>query len=119
MRDCTHFFYSKEKYYTLNVFSDFEKIQTKCKKRTLNGNHLQVEQVSICNCIEVSGLGSNTTHDTILYYFENPRCGGGDVIKVDYTDGCSVALVFFEDSSGRDPALKLIHSNIYGVIYHF
>ena len=48
----------------------------------------------------MTGLGPKTTHDTILFYFENPRQSGGEVKKVEYDDGDTVALVFFEEPSG-------------------
>lgn len=42
----------------------------------------------------------NATEDAVLYHFENPKNGGGEVIKVELNikEGC--ALVHFVDPEG-------------------
>lgn len=42
----------------------------------------------------------NTTRDAILYYFDNPKNGGGSVNSVDLNMTEGSALVFFEDPQG-------------------
>ena len=76
------------------------KLKKKCSTRTLNGSHFHIEQVNVCDCIEVSGLHPKTNNDAILYYFENARKGGGDVSKVEYVEGSGKAFVFFDNRSG-------------------
>ncbi|KAK3746699.1 hypothetical protein QZH41_018917, partial [Actinostola sp. cb2023] len=89
---------------------DIEKVQRKCITRALDGSHVKIETVSICDCVEVCGLGPSTTRDTILYYFENPRkSGGGDVKKVEYVDEETKALVFFKDFSVVDSVVARKH----------
>ncbi|KAK3729577.1 hypothetical protein QZH41_017197 [Actinostola sp. cb2023] len=89
---------------------DIEKVQRKCITRALDGSHVKIETVSICDCVEVCGLGPSTTRDTILYYFENARkSGGGDVKKVEYVDEETRALVFFEDFSVVDSVVAREH----------
>jgi hypothetical protein len=83
-----------------------DKVQKKCSTRALDGSHLKIEQVNICDCIEVSGLTPNTTSDTVLYYFENPKKCGGDVKNVELDPGNTRALVFFEDPSGLSVNIK-------------
>lgn len=42
----------------------------------------------------------NTTKDAVLYYFENAKNGGGDVINVELNIKEGWALVHFEDPEG-------------------
>lgn len=42
----------------------------------------------------------NTTKDAVLYYFENAKNGGGDVINVALNIKEGWALVHFEDPEG-------------------
>ncbi|KAK3755409.1 hypothetical protein QZH41_016615 [Actinostola sp. cb2023] len=89
---------------------DIEKVKRKCSTRALDGSHVKIETVSICDCVEVCGLGPSTTRDTIFYYFENARkSGGGDVKKVEYVDEETKALVFFEDFSVVDSVVARKH----------
>lgn len=51
--------------------------------------------------MEVTGLNrANTTKDAVLYYFGNPKNGGGDVSKVQLNVKEGWALVYFEDPQG-------------------
>ena len=42
----------------------------------------------------------NTTEDAVLYYFENPKNGGGAVINVELNIKEGWALVHFENPEG-------------------
>ena len=49
----------------------------------------------------MTGLNrENTTKDAVLYYFENPKNGGGDVVGVELNREEGWALVHFEDPEG-------------------
>ena len=53
-------------------------------KRNLDGNVLALEKVSVCHCVQVTGLNrESTTEDAVRYHFENPKNGGGDVHNVE------------------------------------
>ena len=84
----------------LSLYVDVDKVKKKCSTRALDGSHFHIEQVNVCGCIEVSCLDPRTTYDTILYYFENAKKGGGDVSKIEYVEGSGKAFVFFDDPSG-------------------
>ena len=67
----------------------------------LERKHLQLERVPICSCIQVQGLKSETSDETIELYFENHRkSGGGPVSSVERKDK-DEALVYFEDPSSK------------------
>lgn len=58
--------------------TDYQTVTQKVAKRQLEGNKLSVEQVPVCNCVQVTDLNSeNTTRDAVLYYFDNPKNAGG------------------------------------------
>ena len=62
---------------------------------------LSIEKVPVCLCVQVTGLNrDNTTEDAVLYYFENPKNGGGDVNNVELNIKEGWALVYFEDPLG-------------------
>jgi len=67
----------------------------------LDGNPLALEKVPVCHCVQVTGLNKeNTTKDAVLYYFDNPKNGGGDVRDVEISTNEGWALVYFEDPQG-------------------
>lgn len=81
--------------------TDYETITKKAAKRPLEGNMLAIEKVPVCSCIQVTGLNrENTTEDTVRYYFEHPKNGGGDVSNVELHLKEGWALVYFEDPQG-------------------
>lgn len=60
-----------------------------------------MEQAPVCNCVEVTGLNrANTTKDAVIYYFGNPKNGGGDVSNVKLNVKGGWALVYFENPQG-------------------
>lgn len=70
-------------------------------KRKLDGNVLGLEKVYVCHCVQVTGLNrESTTDDAVLYHFENPKNGGGDVQKIETHITQGWALVYFEDAQG-------------------
>ena len=82
-------------------FADYELIIKKTAKRKLEGNLLTLERVPVCHCVQVTGLNKeNTTKDAVLYYFENPKNGGGNVTDVEIRTDEGWALVCFEDPQG-------------------
>ena len=61
---------------------------------------MAIEKVPVCHCIQVTGLNrENTTKDTVHYYFDNPKNGGG-VTDVDLNVEEGWALVYFADPQG-------------------
>ena len=81
--------------------ADYQTIRQKVAKRQLEGRQLSIEQVPVCNCVQVTCLNrENTTEDAVLYYFENPKNGGGAVINVELNIKEGWALVHFEDPEG-------------------
>ena len=84
------------------IFSiDYEIIAKKIAKRPLDDKFLSIEKVPVCLCVQVTGLNrDNTTKDAVLYYFENPKNGGGDVNNVELNIKEGWALVYFEDPLG-------------------
>lgn len=41
-----------------------------------------------------------TSIEALWQVFENQRCGGGEIDKIDYEEGRETALITFKDSSG-------------------
>ncbi|KAL3865256.1 hypothetical protein ACJMK2_006870, partial [Sinanodonta woodiana] len=66
---------------------------------SIAGVFIKVERVEISNCILVQNLQPSSSHDVILYYFENKRSGGGDVEKVEMKTDERYCLIYFEDPS--------------------
>jgi len=80
---------------------DYQTILQKAVKKPLDGGQLSIEQVPVCNCVKVTGLNrENTTQDAVLYYFENPKNGGGDVTDVELKIKEGWAVVHYEDPEG-------------------
>ena len=86
---------------TTILSADYQTITQKVAKRQLEGRQLSIEQVPVCNCVQVTGLNKeNTTEDAVLYHFQNPKNGGGDVINAELNKKEGWALVHFEDPEG-------------------
>ncbi|KAL3864673.1 hypothetical protein ACJMK2_006335 [Sinanodonta woodiana] len=95
---------------TFDEIIDFQKLEEACKKRALEGNHLQPSKVPVSNCILVLNLKIETTDDTIELYFENEkRSWGGPVEKVEFRRDEEYCLVFFEDHIICDRVLQRKH----------
>ncbi|KAL9972371.1 hypothetical protein ACROYT_G018656 [Oculina patagonica] len=76
----------------------------------MEGKTLSIEQVPVCNCVQVTGLNKgNTTEDAVLYFFDNPKNGGG-VTNVELNIEEGWALVHFEDPKVVTKVLSKIHS---------
>ena len=83
------------------VSLDYDTVKEAVAKRKLEDKILSIEQVQVCNCVQVFGLNRhNTTKDAIFHYFENPKNGGGGVCRVDLNENEGWALVFFEQPQG-------------------
>lgn len=96
------------------IFSvDHQTITQKIAKKSLDGNKLSIEQVTVCNCVQVTGLNrEKTTQDAVLYYFENPKNGGGDVIDVELNLKEGWALVHFEDPEGTKMSFMYLRKSL-------
>ena len=61
-----------------------------------------MEKIPVCDCIQVTGLNpKNTTEDSVRYYFESPKNGGGEVRDVKLFIEQGSALIYFEDPQGN------------------
>ena len=83
---------------TLLCYLDFDKLQDQLKKRTLEDKVLTASTVDVSNQVKVTGYGANTTDETLTFYFENKRSGGGEVINVRMED--TRTLVQFKNAEG-------------------
>ena len=81
--------------------TDYSKIKTKGEKRGLDSAKISIERVPICKSILVSGISSDTTHDTIELFFESARNNGGPLQKVSFHPETGCALVVFQDRGGK------------------
>lgn len=80
--------------------ADYQAITQAVANRPLDDERLSIEQVPVCNCVQVTGLSrENTTKDAVFYYFDNPK-NGGDVSNVELNIKEGWALVYFEDPQG-------------------
>ncbi|KAK3598400.1 hypothetical protein CHS0354_019803 [Potamilus streckersoni] len=108
-----NFLYGEERDKVIITFDeilDFHKLEEACKKRALEGSHLQPSKVNVSNCILVLNLKITTTEDTIELYFENEkRSWGGPVEKVEFKREEEYCLVFFEDHTICDRVLQRKH----------
>ncbi|KAL9972377.1 hypothetical protein ACROYT_G018663 [Oculina patagonica] len=95
---------------TFNETYDYQTITQKVAKRQLEGKKLSLEQVPVCSCVQVTGLNQeNTTKDAVLYYFDNPRNGGGATnVELNIKEGW--ALVHFKDPQVMTKVLSKSHS---------
>ena len=60
------------------------------------------EEAQESRVIEVNGLASTTTKDSIWMFFENTRrCGGGEVEHVDFTPELGIAVVTFVNPKSK------------------
>jgi len=81
--------------------TDFQKITDACKKKAVDGHFLQMSRISISNCVLVTGIASDTGHDTLMFYFENERrSAGSEVEKIEYNKEEGTCFVYFEDYKG-------------------
>ncbi len=86
--------------------ADYQTITQKASKRQLEGKQLSIEEVPVCSCVQVAGLNKeNTTKDAVLYFFDNPKNGGG-VTDVELNVKEGWALVHFEDPQGIEDTLS-------------
>ena len=68
----------------------------------VEGRRVRLERVPVCTCIQVTGLSERSSDDTIVLYFDNEkRSGGKDVLKVERGSWKDDALVFFEEPSSK------------------
>ena len=82
------------------LLADYQTVTQKVAKRQLEGKKLSIEQVPVCSCVQVIGLNrEKTTKDSVLYYFDNRKNGGG-VTNVELNIKEGWALVHFEDPQG-------------------
>ena len=82
------------------LLTDFGEISRRCQEEELDGNNLIVEQVNICNSVLVRGLTERTTKESLWYYFENPRNGGGEIVDIEHDTPAGTAVVHYEDPAG-------------------
>ncbi|KAL3865265.1 hypothetical protein ACJMK2_006878 [Sinanodonta woodiana] len=114
----TEFLYGEEEGNVVVAFSDnidIVQLGKLFKESSIDGVFLKVERVAISNCILVQNLQPSSSHDAILYYFENKRrSGGGDVERVEMKTEERYCLIYFEDPSVIDRVLGQSH-NVDGV----
>lgn len=94
---------------TFDQEPDLAQTLQSCQKKPLEGRKLTVTKVSISNCLLVENLNSNTTADTVEFYFENKRSGGGPVERVDLVPGEKRCFIYFEDHTVLDGVLSRSH----------
>ncbi|KAK3598393.1 hypothetical protein CHS0354_019796 [Potamilus streckersoni] len=108
-----NFLFGEEEDKVLIIFDekiDFQKLKEACKKRALEGSHLQPSKVHVSNCILVLNLKISTTEDTIELYFENEkRSKGGPVEKIEFHRDKEYCLVYFEDHNICERVLQHKH----------
>lgn len=64
------------------------------------------------NILEVRGVSSKTSEDTVMMYFENTRrSGGGEIKSMEAGDG--VFYIRFEDDQGNCTFLKCLYTCRY------
>jgi hypothetical protein len=56
--------------------------------------------------IEVTGINTNTSKDTLENYFSSSR-RGGDIANVEYIRGSGNASITFADAEGKNTKLSL------------
>ena len=78
---------------------DFEKLQESLKKRSLDDQFLTVDTVEVSRQVKVTGYAKQTLDDTLIFFFENKRSGGGDVVNVIREE--DRILVEFRNTEGR------------------
>ncbi|XP_025094647.1 uncharacterized protein LOC112564207 isoform X2 [Pomacea canaliculata] len=109
----TDLMYADEVGDVLAVFDedpDFSKVQEMCRQKKLEGRQISVSRVPISNCMLVENLNKNTTENTILFYFEGKRSGGGPVEKVAIDHENGRCLVFFENYEVIEKILEKSHT---------
>ena len=84
------------------IFPDIAQLQAVCKKRTLDGNHIEVNNVAESDCIIVRGFSPKTTSGTIEYYFDNKRRSGVEgVVKTEMNTDQGYCVVYFQDPKSK------------------
>ena len=68
---------------------------------TLDVNFELLDTEASGKIIEITGLSTNSSEDSVWNYFENKRNGGGEVETVDFRPARGVAFVTFKDAHGR------------------
>ncbi|XP_078371828.1 protein mono-ADP-ribosyltransferase PARP14-like isoform X2 [Oculina patagonica] len=95
---------------TFNETYDYHAITQTVAKKLLEGKKLSIEQVPVCNCVQVTGLNKDkTTKDAVFYFFDNTKNGGG-VTNVELNIKEGWALVHFEDPRVVNKVLSKSHS---------
>ncbi|KAI5085305.1 poly [ADP-ribose] polymerase 10, partial [Silurus meridionalis] len=87
---------------------DFNKMQSKVSKRSLDGARVTLEQVECTDSIVVENLHPDLTEDLLTLYFESSRSGGGEVTAVSRISS-QLAKVSFKDVQTVDSVLQKPH----------
>ncbi|KAL3865238.1 hypothetical protein ACJMK2_006853 [Sinanodonta woodiana] len=115
----TEFLYGEKDRNVVVTFSnniDIAQLGKIFQESRIEGLFLNVERVAISNCILVQNLQPSSSHDAILYYFENERrSGGGNVERVEMNTEERYCLIYFEDPSVIDRVLGRQSHNADGV----
>ena len=86
----------------------------------LDGCTISLEFAPFTKGIRISNLPKGTTSDDMKFKFSNPKTGGGHVTDVVLNKACTVAYVYFENSSGTNHILnslstiRSVHCSILG-----
>ena len=68
----------------------------------INSGLTDKEEIQEARTIEVTGLASTTTKDSIVNFFENTRrSGGGEIENVDFTPNKGYAVVTFISAESK------------------
>ena len=68
----------------------------------INSGLSDKEKIQESQTIEVTGLASTTTKDSIVNFFENTRrSGGGEIENVDFTPDKGCAVVTFASAESK------------------
>ncbi|XP_052077921.1 protein mono-ADP-ribosyltransferase PARP14-like [Mytilus californianus] len=88
---------------TFDTKPDIEKLRQQCKKRTLEGNYLNIDHVTVTNTIVATGFKETTSEETLELYFDSKKkCGVDGVTKVKMNQQQNQCFISFDDYNSVD-----------------
>lgn len=80
------------------MFADIEKLRQHSKTKTLEGNFLNIDYVTVTNTIVATGFKETISEETLELYFDSKkRCGADRVTKVKMNTDHNLCFISFED----------------------
>ena len=77
-------------------------VQERSGIRPLEGAVLKISNPPVCNSVSITGLGKNTTKQTIELYFEDEKHGGGKIYgDIIYQEDQGKAIASFCNPNGK------------------